>query len=62
MSWNDIWSTIEKISNWAFDTLIKPSGNMPNVILWALIVGLLGYQVSRMVAQNKEAERNGTLK
>lgn len=62
MSWNSIWLGIGNFFEWIFDNVMKPAGSKPNIFLWILIVGLLGYQVVRMVKQNKEAERNGTLK
>ena len=37
-------------------------GHGPNIIMWAIIAFLIGYQVVRMMKENKEAERNGTLK
>lgn len=37
-------------------------GHGPNIILWSIIVFLLGYQVKQMMKQNKEADRNGTLR
>jgi len=37
-------------------------GHGPNIILWSIIVFLLGYQVKQMIKQNKEADRNGTLR
>lgn len=37
-------------------------GHGPNIILWSIIVFLLGYQVRQIIKQNKEADKNGTLR
>ncbi len=37
-------------------------GHGQNIILWSIIAFLLGYQVRQMIKQNKEADKNGTLR
>ena len=37
-------------------------GHGPNVILWSIIAFLLVYQVRQILKQNKEADKNGTLR
>lgn len=37
-------------------------GHGPNIILWSIIAFLLGYQVKQILKQNKEADKNGTLR
>ena len=37
-------------------------GHLPNLILWLIIGFLLCYQVRQMMKQNKEADKNGTLR
>ena len=37
-------------------------GHGPNIILWSIIAFLLVYQVRQILKQNKEAEKNGTLR
>lgn len=41
---------------------MKSMGHIPNVILWLIIGFLLCYQVFRMMKENKEADKNGTLR
>lgn len=37
-------------------------GHGPNIILWSIIAFLLVYQVMQILKQNKEADKNGTLR
>jgi hypothetical protein len=41
---------------------MKALGHGPNIILWSIIAFLLAYQVRQMMKQNKEADKNGTLR
>ena len=41
---------------------MKTLGHGPNIILWSIIAFLLAYQVRQMMKQNKEADKNGTLR
>ena len=41
---------------------MKKMGHGPNIVLWSIIVFLLGYQVRQMMKQNKEADKNGTIR
>ncbi|MES2512704.1 MAG: hypothetical protein V4580_01115 [Bacteroidota bacterium] len=41
---------------------MKAMGHIPNLILWLIIGFLLCYQVYQMMKQNKEADKNGTLR
>ncbi len=37
-------------------------GHGPNIVLWSIIAFLLVYQVRQIGKQNKEADKNGTLR
>ena len=37
-------------------------GHCTNIILWSIIAFLLVYQVRQILKQNKEADKNGTLR
>jgi hypothetical protein len=37
-------------------------GHGPNIILWSIIAFLLVYQTLQIIKQNKEADKNGTLR
>jgi hypothetical protein len=41
---------------------MRVMGHGPNVILWIIIISLIGWQITRMIKENKEADRNGTLR
>lgn len=57
----DVFYGIAGFFQWIFKGM-KVLGHGPNIIMWAIIAFLIGYQVVRMMKENKEAERNGTLK
>ncbi len=57
----DVFYAIGDFSQWVFGIMFK-MGHGPNIILWSIILFLLVYQTLQMVKQNKEAEKNGTLK
>lgn len=57
----DVFYAIGDFSQWIFRGMFK-MGHGPNIILWSIIFFLLVYQTLQMVKQNKEAEKNGTLK
>ncbi len=57
----DVFYGIGNFCQWIFKGM-KVLGHGPNIIMWAIIAFLIGYQVVRMMKENKEAERNGTLK
>ncbi|MBI3520751.1 MAG: hypothetical protein HY062_15540 [Bacteroidetes bacterium] len=37
-------------------------GHGPNIVLWSIIIFLLIYQTLQIIKQNKEADKNGTLR
>ena len=57
----DVFYAIGDFSQWVFKG-IKVLGHGPNIILWTIIAFLLVYQTLQIIKQNKEAEKNGTLK
>ena len=57
----DVFYAIGDFSQMIFRGM-KVLGHGPNIILWSIIAFLLGYQVRQMMKQNKEADKNGTLR
>ena len=57
----DVFYAIGDFSQWVFKGM-KVLGHGPNIVLWSIIAGLLVYQVFAMIKQNKEADKNGTLR
>lgn len=57
----DVFYGIGDFFQWIFKGM-RVLGHGPNVILWAIILFLLVYWTLQIRKQNKEAERNGTLK
>ena len=41
---------------------MRALGHGPNIILWTIIAFLLVYQTLQIIKQNKEADKNGTLR
>lgn len=61
LTWTDIFNWIGKFSYWVF-SIMRNMGHVPNVIISATIIFLLGYWSIKILQQDKEAERNGTYK
>lgn len=57
----DVFYAIGDFSQWVFRGM-KVLGHGPNIVLWTIISVLLVYQVFQMIKQNKEADKNGTLR
>lgn len=57
----DVFYALGDFSQWVFKGM-KVLGHGPNIVLWSIIAGLLIYQVFQMIKQNKEADKNGTLR
>lgn len=57
----DVFYALGDFSQWVFKGM-KVLGHGPNIVLWSIIIGLLIYQVFRMMKENKEADKNGTLR
>jgi hypothetical protein len=41
---------------------MRALGHIPNIILWVIIAFLVVYQTLQILKQDKEAEKNGTLR
>jgi len=61
MTWTDFWTGIGNFFTTTFK-LMEPIGNSLNYPLWVLIFCLLVFWISQIIKQNKEADRNGTLR
>ncbi len=61
ITWTDVFYATGDFFQWIFKGM-RALGQGPNVILWIIIIGLIIYWPYRISQQNKEAERNGTLK
>jgi len=61
ITWTDVFYATGDFFQWLFK-IIHKLGQGPNIILWIIIIGLIFYWPYKIHKQNKEAERNGTLK
>jgi hypothetical protein len=57
----DVFYAIGDFSYWVFKGM-RVLGHIPNIILWTIIAFLLVYQTLQIIKQNKEADKNGTLR
>ena len=57
----DVFYGIGDLFKWLFKG-IDALGHGPNIILWCIIIFLLVYQTIQTIKQNKEADKNGTLR
>lgn len=57
----DVFYAIGDFSQWVFKGM-RVLGHGPNIILWSIIAFLLVYQTLQIIKQNKEADKNGTLR
>jgi len=60
ITWTDIFYAIGDFFQWIFVGM-KALGHIPNVIIWLLIVGVLGYWILRLSRYRKTAQRNNTI-
>ncbi len=60
ITWTDIFEGIAVFFEWIFKGM-KVLGHGPNVIIWILIIGILGYWTMRLMRYRKQAERNSTI-
>lgn len=60
VTWTDIFEGIGCFFQWIFRGM-RVFGQVPNVIIWILIVGILAYWCMRLSRYKKEAHRNGTI-
>jgi len=60
VTWTDIFEAIGTFFQWIFKGMrVLEQG--PNIIIWAMILGVLFYWCMRIVRYKKEAQRNGTI-
>jgi hypothetical protein len=60
ITWTDIFNGIGDFFLFMFKGM-RALGHIPNVIIWCLIIGVLGYWIMRLNRFRKEAQRNGTV-
>jgi len=61
ITWTDVFYAIGDFFQWIFKGM-RAMGQIPNILIWAVIIGLIFYWPYHISKQNKEAEKNGTLK
>jgi hypothetical protein len=60
ITWSDIFEGIATFFQWIFKGM-RVLGHAPNVIIWILVIGAIGYWTMRLMRYRKEASRNSTL-
>lgn len=60
ITWTDVFNATGDFFMWIFKGM-RVLGQSPNVIIWILIIGGIGYWTLRLMRYNKEAKRNSTL-
>jgi len=60
ITWTDIFEATGHFFEWTFKG-IRALGQVPNIIIWVMIFGVLVYWCMRIVKYKKEAQRNGTI-
>lgn len=60
ITWTDVFEATGTFFEWIFKGM-RMLGQGPNVIIWVLILGVLGYWTMRLNRYKKEAKRNGTI-
>lgn len=60
ITWTDVFYGIGDFCQWIFRGM-KMLGHSPNVIIWILIIGVIGYWSMRLMRYKKEAQRNSTI-
>lgn len=58
MTWTNIWTAIADFFQFCF-RIIHKLYQMPNILVWILIVALLGYWTLQLRKQVKEAKAQG---
>jgi hypothetical protein len=61
ITWTDVFYATGDFCQWIFKGIFK-LGQGPNIILWIFIIGLIAHRAYVISKQNKEADRNGTLR
>ena len=60
ITWTDIFYAIGDFFQWIFKGM-RVLGHGPNVVIWILIAGILGYWIMRLSRYRKAARNNGTI-
>jgi hypothetical protein len=60
ITWTDIFNGTGDLFLFLFKGM-RALGQIPNVIIWILIIGTLAYWTLRLNRYRKEAKRNGTV-
>jgi ribose/xylose/arabinose/galactoside ABC-type transport system permease subunit len=60
ITWTDVFYAIGDFFQWIFKGMFI-LGHIPNVLIWLLIVGILGYWIMRLSRYKKTAARNNTI-
>ena len=60
VTWTDIFEGTGSFFQWCFKGM-RALGQGPNVVIWILIIGAIGYWAMRISRYKKEAQRNGTI-
>jgi hypothetical protein len=60
ITWTDIFEGIGVFFQWIFKGM-KVLGHGPNVIISALVIGILAYWTLRLARYRKQAQRNSTV-
>jgi Flp pilus assembly protein TadB len=60
ITWTDIFNGTATFFEWIF-VGVKAMGQIPNVIIWVLILGVLTYWTMRLSRYKKQSQRNSTL-
>lgn len=59
MTWTALWNGVAEVFGFCFK-IIKTMHNMPNMLVWVIIISLLGYWTLQLRKNSKEAKQNGT--
>lgn len=60
ITWTDIFEGTGVFFQWIFKGM-KILGQGPNILIWLMIVGILGYWIMRLFKYRKNAQRNTTI-
>jgi hypothetical protein len=60
ITWTDVFYAIGDFFQWIFKGM-KAIGQLPNVIIWILIIGGIIYWTLRLTRYHRESQRNSTL-
>lgn len=60
ITWTDIFEGTGRFFEWTFKGM-RGLGHLPNILISALIIGVLAYWTLRLVRYRKQARRNGTV-